>query len=107
MDKSKKIFVAGHRGLVGSAVVRRLKAGGYVNLILRTHDELDLERQEQVERFFAAERPEYVVLAAALVGGIGANASYPADFIAKNIAIAMNVIESSRRFGVRKLVNLG
>jgi len=107
VDKSKKIFVAGHRGLVGSAVVRRLKAGGYVNLILRTHDELDLERQEQVERFFAAERPEYVVLAAALVGGIGANASYPADFIAKNIAIAMNVIESSRRFGVRKLVNLG
>jgi len=107
MDTSAKIFVAGHRGLVGSAVVRRLKAGGYTNLLLRTHDELDLERQEDVEVFFAAERPEYVILAAALVGGIGANSGYPADFITKNLAISLNVIETSRRFGVRKLLNLG
>ncbi|MGA2639477.1 MAG: GDP-L-fucose synthase [Spirochaetia bacterium] len=107
MEKSAKIFVAGHKGLVGSAVVRRLKAGGYGSLLLRTHDELDLERQEKVEAFFAAERPEYVILAAALVGGIGANSGYPADFITKNLAIALNVIESSRKFGVRKLVNLG
>src|SRR5271157_879705 len=107
MDRSAKIFVAGHRGLVGSAVVRRLTAGGYSSLLLRTHDELDLERQENVVEFFAAERPEYVILAAALVGGIGANSRYPADFITKNLAISLNVIETSRRFGVRKLVNLG
>ena len=107
MDRTSKIYVAGHRGLVGSAVVRRLRAGGYANLVLRTHGELDLERQEQVEEFFSAEKPDCVILAAALVGGIGANAGYPADFIARNIAIALNVIESARRFGVGKLMNLG
>jgi GDP-L-fucose synthase len=107
MEQSAKIFVAGHTGLVGSAVVRRLKAGGYTNLVQRTHRELDLERQDQVERFFAAERPEHVVLAAAMVGGIGANATYPADFITRNLAIALNVINASRAAGVRKLMNLG
>jgi GDP-L-fucose synthase len=107
MDKSSRIFVAGHRGLVGSAVVRRLEAGGYTRVLQRAHDELDLERQEKVEAFFAAERPDYVILAAALVGGIGANSEYPADFITKNLAIALNVIEASRRYGARKLMNLG
>ena len=107
MEKSAKIYVAGHRGLVGSAVVRRLQDSGYSNLILRTHAELDLERQADVQAFFAAERPQYVVLAAALVGGIGANSACPADFITKNLAISLNVIEAARRSGVRKLMNLG
>jgi len=107
MDTSSRIFVAGHRGLVGSAVVRRLKARGCTNVLQRVHHELDLERQEKVEAFFAVERPEYVILAAALVGGIGANSGYPADFITKNLAIALNVIEASRRYGVSKLMNLG
>jgi GDP-L-fucose synthase len=107
MEKSAKIFVAGHRGLVGTAVLRRLRAGGYSNLVLRSHKELDLERQDQVDRFFTAERPECVILAAAMVGGIGANSAYPADFIARNLAIALNVINASRAAGVRKLMNLG
>ncbi|MGA2378116.1 MAG: GDP-L-fucose synthase [Spirochaetia bacterium] len=107
MDTSSRIFVAGHRGLVGSAVVRRLKARGCTNVLQRTHHELDLERQEKVEAFFAAERPAYVILAAAVVGGIGDNSGYPADFITKNLAIALNVIEASRRYGVSKLMNLG
>jgi len=107
MNKSSKIFVAGHRGLVGSAVVRRLRSGGYTNLLLRTHQELDLERQGDVQAFFSSERPEYVVLAAALVGGIGANSTYPADFITRNLAISLNVIEAARTSGVRKLMNLG
>jgi GDP-L-fucose synthase len=107
VEKTAKIFVAGHRGLVGSAVVRRLRAGGYTNLLLRTHQELDLERQGDVQAFFSSERPEYVVLAAALVGGIGANAAYPADFITRNLAISLNVIEAARISGVRKLMNLG
>jgi GDP-L-fucose synthase len=107
MEKLSRIFVAGHAGLVGSAVVRRLRAGGYGNILLRSHAELDLERQDSVERFFRSEKPEYVILAAALVGGIGANARSPADFVTRNLAIAVNVIETSRAFGVRKLVNLG
>jgi GDP-L-fucose synthase len=88
-------------------VLRRLRAGGYSNLVLRSHKELDLERQDQVDRFFTAERPECVILAAAMVGGIGANSAYPADFIARNLAIALNVINASRAAGVRKLMNLG
>jgi GDP-L-fucose synthase len=107
MEKTAPVFVAGHAGLVGSAVVRRLRAGGYSNLLLRTHNELDLERQDSVERFFRAEKPELVILAAALVGGIGANAEFPADFITRNLAIALNVIETSRVCRVRKLMNLG
>jgi GDP-L-fucose synthase len=102
-----KVYVAGHRGLVGSAIVRRLKAGGYGNIITRTHKELDLTRQEEVEAFFAREKPEYVYLAAAKVGGIGANSTYPAQFIYENLAIALNMIEASRRYGVKKLLNLG
>ena len=102
-----KVYVAGHRGLVGSSIVRRLKAEGYRNIITRTHAELDLTRQEEVEAFFAAERPEYVYLAAAKVGGIGANSTYPAEFIYENLAIALNVIEAARKYGVKKLLNLG
>jgi GDP-L-fucose synthase len=102
-----KVYVAGHRGLVGSAIVRRLKAGGYGNIITRTHAELDLTRQEEVEAFFAREKPEYVYLAAAKVGGIGANSTYPAQFIYENLAIALNVIEASCKYGVKKLLNLG
>jgi len=102
-----RIYVAGHRGLVGSAIVRRLDAEGCRNLVLRTHAELDLTRQDAVERFFAAEKPDYVFLAAAKVGGIVANDTRPADFIRDNLAIQGNVIESARRSGVRKLLFLG
>ena len=107
IDKQAKVYVAGHRGLVGSALVRRLTAGGYANLVTKTHAELDLTRQEAVEAFFEKEAPEYVFLAAAKVGGILANSTYPADFIYKNIAIATNVIEAARKSGVRKLLNFG
>jgi GDP-L-fucose synthase len=107
MDKNARIYVAGHSGLVGSAVSRRLKEAGYGNLIVATHAEVDLARQEQVEAFFEAKRPEYVILAAAKVGGIGANSTYPADFIYQNLAIGLNVIEAARRFAVKKLINLG
>ncbi|KAL5772998.1 hypothetical protein ACOSP7_012615 [Xanthoceras sorbifolium] len=106
-DKSAKIFVAGHRGLVGSAIVRKLVSLGFTNLVLRTHSELDLTRQSDVEAFFSAERPVYVVLAAAKVGGIHANNTYPAEFISVNLQIQTNVIDSSFRFGVRKLLFLG
>lgn len=106
-DKSAKIFVAGHRGLVGSAIVRKLEALGFTNLILRTHAELDLTRQSDVESFFAAERPRFVILAAAKVGGIHANNTYPADFITVNLQIQTNVIDSSYRHGVKKLLFLG
>lgn len=107
MDKKSSIYVAGHRGLVGSAICRRLKAGGYENIVTRTHDELDLTRQEEVERFFEAQLPEYVFLSAAKVGGIGVNLSHPAQFIYQNLAIAVNVIEAARKYGVKKLLNLG
>lgn len=107
MNKDARIYVAGHRGLVGSAVVGRLRSGGYKTLILRTHEELDLTRQAEVEAFFEKERPEYVFLCAAKVGGIGANSTYPADFIYTNTAIALNVIHSAYRYGVKKLMNLG
>ena len=107
MLPDSRIYVAGHRGLVGSAILGRLEALGYRNLVVRTHAELDLTDQAATRAFFAAERPEFVFLAAAKVGGIGANSARPAEFLYDNIAIATNVIETARRSGVRKLLNLG
>jgi len=107
MRKDARIYVAGHRGLVGSAIVRRLEKSGYSRLVLRTSRELDLTRQADVERFFEEERPEYVFLAAARVGGIHANNTYPADFIRDNLLIQTNVIDAAYRAGVRKLQFLG
>lgn len=107
MQRDSHIYVAGHRGLVGSAIVRRLKAGGYSNLLSRTHADLDLTDQVAVNNFFESQRPEYVFLAAAKVGGIEANNTYPAEFIYKNLAIESNVIHSSYRHGVKKLLFLG
>jgi GDP-L-fucose synthase len=107
VDKGAKIYVAGHRGLVGSAILRRLQAEGYQNLVLRTRKELDLTDQRAVYRFFEEERPEYVFLAAAKVGGILANATYPADFIRENLLIQTNVIDAAYRYGVKKLLFLG
>ncbi len=107
MNEGGRIYVAGHQGLVGSAIVRRLRELGYTNLLLRTRAELDLCNQAAVEAFFAAERPEYVFLAAAKVGGILANSTYPADFLRDNLQIQVNVIESARRHGVAKLCFLG
>ena len=107
MNIDSKIFVAGHRGLVGSALVRALSRQGYRNLLVRTHAELDLTRQEAVRSFFAAERPDVVLLAAAKVGGILANNTYPADFIRDNLAIQSNVIEQAYRHGVKQLLFLG
>lgn len=102
-----RIFIAGHRGLVGSAIARKLESNGHRNLLRRTRAELDLRDQGAVERFFAAEKPEYVFLAAAKVGGIMANATYPADFLYENLAIQNNVIHLAWKYGVRKLVFLG
>lgn len=107
MDVHGKIFVAGHRGLVGAAVVRRLQREGADNLILRTHAELDLTDQHAVDAFFAGERPDYVFLCAARVGGIHANDTYPAEFIRDNLAIQTNVIHSAWKRGARKLLFLG
>jgi GDP-L-fucose synthase len=107
LDKASRIFVAGHRGLVGSAIVRRLEAEGFRNLLLRSHAELDLTDRAAVDRFFDAERPEYVFLAAARVGGINANNTRPAEFIHSNLAIQTNVIDAAYRFGVLKLQFLG
>lgn len=107
MKFDARIYVAGHRGLVGSALIRRLTKSGYSNLVTRTHAELDLTDQHSVRRFFEEEKPEYVFLAAAKVGGILANNTYPADFIYQNIAIQNNVIEESRRTGVDRLLFLG
>lgn len=107
MEKNAKIFVAGHRGMVGSAIVRALKAQGYSNLVTRTRDALDLRRQDDVDRFFAEERPEYVFLAAAKVGGIAANAAAPADFLYENMMLEMNVLHAAWRSGCRKLLFLG
>jgi len=107
MKFDSKIYVAGHRGLVGSALVRRLSELSYNNLVVLTHAELDLTRQRDVEDFFDKERPEYVFLAAAKVGGILANNTYPAEFIYSNIVIQSNVIHSSYLFGVKKLLFLG
>lgn len=107
MDMRARTYVAGHRGLVGSALVRRLHAAGADNLILRTHAELDLTDQVAVDTFFASERPEYVLLAAAKVGGIHANDVYPAEFIRDNLAIQTNVIHSAWKHGAKKLLFLG
>lgn len=107
MEKNAKIYVAGHRGLVGGAILSCLKEKGYSNLITRTHKELDLLNQTAVNEFFAVEKPEYVFLAAAHVGGIGANSTYPADFIYQNMVIGFNVVEAARINGVKKLMNLG
>lgn len=107
MNPESSIFVAGHRGLVGSAIVRRLQAGGFRNLVLRDRNELDLTRQSAVEAFFADTRPEYVFLAAAKVGGILANDRHPAQFLRDNLVIQTNVIDGAYRNGVRKLLFLG
>lgn len=107
MEYNSKIYVAGHRGMVGSAIMRELERQGYWNIVTRTHEELDLIRQEDVETFFAQERPEYVFLAAAKVGGIVANQSALADFMYDNIILEMNVIHSAWRNGVKKLEFLG
>jgi GDP-L-fucose synthase len=107
MQRDSRIYVAGHRGLVGSAIIRRLREGGYNNLIARSHSELDLTSQEAVREFFAREKPEYVFLAAAKVGGIYANNTYPADFIYQNLVIQTNVIHSAYQSGVKRLLFLG
>lgn len=107
MEKDAKIYVAGHRGMVGSAIVRELQRQGYINIITRTHSELDLCRQEQVEKFFAEEKPEYVFLAAAKVGGIIANHTALADFMYENMMLEMNVINAAWRNGCKKLEFLG
>ena len=107
MNKDARIYVAGHRGLVGSAILRKLKAEGYENLILRTHAELNLARQADVETFFGLEMPEYVFLAAAKVGGIWANNNHPAEFIHENLMIQTNVIHAAYTARVRKLLFLG
>ena len=107
MNLDAKIYVAGHRGLVGSAIVRNLEDKGYTNIICRTHKELDLTNQEAVRAFFEQERPEYVFLAAAKVGGIHANNTYPADFIYDNLMIQYNVIKAAHDFEVKKLLFLG
>jgi GDP-L-fucose synthase len=107
LARDAKVYVAGHRGLVGSAVLRHLQAKGFTNLLTRTRAELDLRDPHAVDAFFAAERPQYVILAAAKVGGILANATNPADFIHQNLMIAANVIDAAHRFEVSKLLNLG
>jgi len=107
MDLNDKIYIAGHRGLVGSAIVRQLESRGFTNLLMRTHKELDLINQVQVQTFFEQEKPDYVILAAAKVGGIHANNTYPADFIYKNIMIEANVINSAYEHKVKRLLFLG
>ncbi len=107
MNKESRIYVAGHRGMVGSAIIKGLEHKGYKNIIARTHLELDLTRQKDVEDFFDEQKPEYVFLAAAKVGGIFANSEYPANFIYNNIAIGMNIINSAYKYKVKKLLNLG
>lgn len=107
METDAKIFIAGHRGLVGQALIRQLGAGGFTNIVTRTRNELDLTNQAEVRDFFAAEKPDYVFDAAAVVGGIQANDQYPADFIAGNLMIQTNLIDTAYRSGVRKLLFLG
>lgn len=107
MNKTDKIFIAGHRGLVGSALVRNLQQQGFSNLLLRTRAELDLTQQQAVDDFFKQEKPDYVFLAAAKVGGIHANNTYRGDFIYQNLAIQNNIIDAARRYGVKRLLFLG
>ena len=107
MNFNDKIYIAGHRGLVGSAIVRQLEKRGFTNLLMRTHKELDLTSQAQVQDFFKQERPDYVILAAAKVGGIYANSSYPADFIYQNIMIEANIVNSAYENKVKRLLFLG
>jgi len=107
MDLNDKIYIAGHRGLVGSAIVRQLEERGFTNLLMRTHKELDLANQAQVQSFFQQENPDYVILAAAKVGGIHANNTYPADFIYQNMMIEANVINSAYENKVKRLLFLG
>jgi GDP-L-fucose synthase len=107
IDRAGKVYVAGHRGLVGSALMRRLQAEGFANIVVRAHDELDLRDQSAVEAFFAREKPRYVFLAAAKVGGIYANSTRPAEFLYDNLMIAANVIHAAHAYGVEKLLNLG
>ena len=106
-DRHDKIYVAGHRGLVGSAIVRRLRQSGYDNIVVRSSQELDLTDQAATEAFFAAEKPDQVYLCAAKVGGIMANSRYPAEFIYRNLMIGANIIHASWRHGVKKLLNMG
>jgi GDP-L-fucose synthase len=107
MNQDSRIFVAGHQGLVGSAIMRRLQDGAYSNIIVKPFEELDLRRQADVEAFFEQERPEYVFLAAAKVGGIQANNTYPAEFIYDNLVIETNIIQAAYKCGVKKLLFLG
>ena len=107
MDLNNKIYIAGHRGLVGSAIVRQLEARGFSNLIMRTHKELNLTNQTEVQKFFVQEKPDYVILAAAKVGGIHANNTYPADFIYQNIMIEANVIHAAYESKAKRLLFLG
>ncbi len=107
MDKNAKIYIAGHRGMVGSAILNNLKDKGYTHIVYRSSDELDLREQEQVRSFFANERPEYVFMAAAKVGGIQANDTYRADFLYENLAIQNNIIHTSYEFNIKKLLFLG
>ena len=107
MDRNSRVYVAGHKGLVGSAVLRKLKSLGYKDIITRTHKEMDLTKGDKIAEFFEKEGPEYVFLAAAKVGGIYANSTFPAEFIYENLMIQTNVIDLSYRYGVKKLLFLG
>ena len=107
MDKNSKFYIAGHTGMVGSAIVRRLKAAGYNNLVLKTHAELDLTNQSAVNSFFEKEKPDYVIIAAARVGGIRENNTYPAEFIYTNAMINMNIINAAHNNSCKKLMALG
>ena len=107
MEKDSKIYISGHKGMVGSAIKRKLEAEGYLNLVLRSHSELDLTRQKATENFFMKEKPQYVFNAAARVGGIHENEAYPADFIYENLQIQNNIINSACMSGVNKLMFIG
>ena len=107
MDPHASVYVAGHRGMVGSALVKRLRDAGHSRVVLRTREELDLTRREAVEEFFLREKPDYVFLAAGRVGGIQANQASPADFIRDNLLIQTHVIDAAHRFGAKKLLFLG